>query len=442
MGHGIGTNSSSTEGSSSSTEGSRLACAALRLPARSPSALLLSALTVLAAACGGGESAEAPEQPPTGVDAVVAREDTIRVRIRSVGSLEADQRVEMSAEASGRVSEIPFTEGQRVRRGEVLLLLDRQKLRAERGAARAAVNRAEREAGNLETQVERNRGLLEAGAISRQAFDDLRTQYESAQSRLEEARAQLSLAETRLADATIRAPFAGRVGARGVDVGTYVAAGDELFVVVDNDPLEIQFTVPERYIGQLREGSPVTLAVASFPDRSFGGEVSFVSPVVDPQNRTVTLKASIPNPDEALRAGQFANVGLQLETRPNAVVVPEQAIVPSGGERFVFLVQGGSAVRRSVELGERSGGRVEVTSGVGAGDTVVVAGQQRLGPDSPVAPRMRDATILEERSGTRAGADSAGGAAGADSARRRAGPDSARGPAAAEGGASRGTGGA
>ena len=358
-----------------------------------PALLLLGSL---AAGCGGGEGAETGGASPTDVDAVVARLDTVQVRIRSVGSLEADQRVRMSAEAPGRVSEIGFTEGATVRRGEVLLRLDQRKLRAQVEANRAAVNRADREAANLERQVERNRTLLQAGAISEQAFDDLQTRYEAARSRLEEARAQLALAQSRLEDATIRAPFSGRVGAREVDIGTFVDPGDALFIVVDNDPLEIEFTVPERYIGQLEVGSPVELTVSSFPERTFDGRVSFVSPVVDPQNRTVTLKASIPNPRDELRSGQFANVTLQLETKPDAVVVPEQAIVPSGGERYVFLVERGAAVRRTVELGTRSAGRVEVRRGVRAGDTVVVAGQQRLGPGSPVSPRIRDAGSLEE----------------------------------------------
>lgn len=377
---------------------------------------LLPAVLVLAAGCGGGEAREDSGEAPAVVDAVVALEDTIRVRVRSVGSLEADQRVEMSAEAPGRVSDILFTEGAAVSRGEVLLRLDRQKLGAEVEAGRAAVARAEREAANLQRQLERNRGLLEAGAISEQAFDDLQTQAEAATSRLEEARAQLSLARSRLADATIRAPFGGRVGAREVDVGTYVAAGDPLFVLVDNDPLEIEFTVPERYLRNLDPGDPVELTVSSFPDESFRGQVTFVSPVVDPRNRTVTLKASIPNPEEELRAGQFANVTLQLETRPGAVVVPEQAVVPTGGARFVFLVREGAAVRRPVALGERSGGRVEVTGGVAPGDTVIVAGQQRIGDGSPVAPRVQAMDALELQGGAPAAGAASDGDVGAGTA--------------------------
>lgn len=348
---------------------------------------LPAVLASVAVGCGGEEADGV--RPPANVEAVVARVDTIRVRIRSVGSLEADQRVTMSAEAAGVVSDILFTEGRPVTRGQVLLRLDRRKLDAEREAARAAVARARREAENLERQVERNRELLEGGAISEQAFDDLETAWESARSRLEEAEAQLALARSRREDATVRAPFAGRVGAREVDVGTYVAPGDPLFVVVDDDPLQIEFAVPERHLSRLAEGRSVELSVSSLPERTFRGAVTYVSPFVDPQNRTVTLKAEIPNAEEELRAGQFANVTLELETRPSAVVVPEEAIVPVGGQRIVFLVREGRAVRRAVEIGERGRGVVEVAEGVAAGDTVVVAGQQRIGDGSPVSPTLR-----------------------------------------------------
>lgn len=345
--------------------------------------LLLAASAVLS--CGGESAAGGEGNGRAGVDAVVARVDTIRVEIRSVGSLEADQRVEMAAEAAGRITSIAFREGEAVRRGRVLLRVDERKLAAEVDAGEAALARTEREAKNLERQVERNRALLEAGAISPQAFDDLETAYETALSRAEEARAGLAVARARLEEAMIRAPFDGTVGAREVDVGDYVSAGDPLFVLVDDDPLEIEFRVPERYSARLERGSPVRLTLSSHPDRPFEGEVTFISPVVDVQSRTVALKAAVPNPERELRPGQFANVVLGLELRPDAVLVPEAAVVPRAGRTLVFIVRGGRAVQREVALGERAGGRVEVLAGVAGGDTVIVAGQQRIGDGSAVA---------------------------------------------------------
>lgn len=386
---------------------------------------LAAGLSLLLAACGSEGAGAGDGRPPTVVEAVVAERDTIQVSVRSVGSLEAQAQVELRAEAEGRVSRILFVEGEPVRRGQVLLLIDRARLRSETEAAAAAVERARVEAENLERQVERNRELLENGAISRQAYDDLETGFEAARARLAEARAALGVERERLGDATVRAPFDGRTGERGVDPGDFVQRGDPLVTVVADDTLEMAFSVPERYVGRLQPGSPVELRVQSYPDRTFHGSVSFVSPFVDPTNRTVRIKARVPNPAAELRSGQFANVLLGLERRPDAVVVPEAAVVPREGDTFVFLVRDGVANRQTVRLGERSPGIVEVTSGVEAGDTVVVAGQQKLQDGSPVAPEVRPLRLEVEASGaTAAGAppDTAAGAS--PEAPGGAGPDS------------------
>jgi membrane fusion protein (multidrug efflux system) len=142
--------------------------------------------------------------------------------------------------------------------------------------------------------------------------------------------------------------------------------------------------VPERYLGRLATGQAVQVEVASAPDRTYAGEVTFVSPEVDVSSRAVTMKASVPNPDAELRAGQFANAVLVLEEQPDALIVPEAAIVPRGGENLVFVVRDGTARRREVRLGEREPGRVQILEGIAAGDTVVVAGQQRLADGTPV----------------------------------------------------------
>lgn len=366
-------------------------------------------LVGVAAGCGAGAEAGGGGLPPTVVEAAVAERDTIQVSVRSVGSLEADAQVDVRAEADGRVSRILFEEGQAVRRGQVLLLLDQDRLRSEVEAADAALQRAQVEAENLRRQVERNRGLLESGAISQQAFDDLRTRFEAAEATVGEAAADLSVAREELREATVWAPFAGRVGERVVDLGDFVSRSDPLFTLVDDDSLEIAFAVPERYVGRLQLGSPVQLTVQSYPDRRFDGSVNFVSPVVDPSNRTVRLKAHVPNPDGTLRAGQFANVLLGLERRADAVVVPEAAIVPRGGQTFVFQVSEGVASLRQVDVGERSPGIVEIASGIQAGDTVVVAGQQKLRDGSPVAPDVRPLRIEIEPPGERASREETAG---------------------------------
>jgi membrane fusion protein (multidrug efflux system) len=345
--------------------------------------LLLLAAALLAAACGGAESGgrSAAGFP---VDVAVASQDTLSVEVSAVGTLQAQASAQVASEVDGTVSRIEFEEGARVPAEKLLVQLDAAKLRAALQAAEASAAQAEAQARNLERQVSRNQDLLSQGAISKQAFDDLQSAYRAAAARLDQARANAALARQQLRDASIRAPFAGRVGERTFDVGDYVRKGDPLFSVTDDDTLQVRFTVPEQYVEQLRPGSAMQVRVPSVPGRWFDGEVYFVSPTVDPDNRTVTLKAGVPNPDGRLRAGSSADVRLVLERRSDAVLVPEAAIVPREGKAFIFLVRGDKAVLAPVTVGVRTEGRVEIRAGVSGGDTVVTAGQQRLEDGAPV----------------------------------------------------------
>jgi len=349
--------------------------------------LLTLAAAGAAGACAGEAHPESDETATPGapVEIEVAVQDTIRADVRVVGTLESAARVVVRAEASGRVEEVPVEEGSVVGRGDLLVRLDTAILRAEVAAARARVTRTEAELENLERRLERNRDLLDEGAIAPQEFDDLEASTRATRAALEEARAGLALAERRLADASIEAPFSGRLGERVVDPGDYVTPGDSLFQLVDTDPLEIEFPVPERYLGRIGQGSEVEVQVQNRLDEIFEGRVSFMSPVVDPENRSVMVKARIPNPDGVLQAGQFADVRLLLELRAEATVIPEAAVVPGRTQDVVFVVRGDVVERRAVELGARSRNRVEITSGVEPGDTVVVAGQQRLQDGARVA---------------------------------------------------------
>lgn len=388
---------------------------------RAPPAPLSAAVTVVAAAlalagCGGdgsgqGSGADAGGAAEAGspVETAVARSDSLSSTVRAVGTLGADARVEVRPEVEGHVTSIEFEEGAEVREGQVLVRLDQNQLEAELRAARAAASRTRTTAANLERRLARNDSLLAAGAISQQAYDDLEAEWESAESSLQEAEANAELAEQRLEDATVRAPFDGRAGARDFHRGDYVQMGQVMFTVVDDDPLEVQFSVPERHLGRLTVGSPVRVTVRSQAENPATGRVSFVSPYVEPSSRSVQLKARIPNPASELRPGQFANVTLELDRR-EGVVVPEAAVVPGQDQNRVFVVRGGAARERAVQLGQRSRGSVEVLSGVAAGDTVVVAGQQRISDGAAVSAAA--GAPPPDESGSAAGAAGADGGSG------------------------------
>lgn len=356
-------------------------------------------LLPLAAGCAGGDEAGREGPPPaTTVDVAEARRESVSVRAASVGTLEAERRAELRAEVEGVVAAIPAAEGAAVSRGELLVRLDARELAAQAAAAEAAVERSRTEAENFRARLERNRGLLEAGAISPQALDDLESGYQAAQARTAEAEANLRLARRGLEKAVVRAPFAGRIGARSFYVGDYVREGDVLMELIDDDLLRVAFDLPEEYLGRVEMGSAVAISARSLPGREIPGRVAFVSPRVEPATRTLAIEAEIPNAERLLRPGQFVDVEIELEERPEAVVVPEEAVVPRGGENFVFVVADGKAELREVTLGERAPGRVEVVSGLAAGERVVVAGQQKIQDGSPV-----EAAAAAPRPGAAAG---------------------------------------
>lgn len=346
--------------------------------------MAVAALALLVAACGGGAERAGAGPRSFPVQVAIVKRDTLSVEIDAVGTLQAVLSAQVASQIDGSVSRIEFEEGKRVPQGKALVQLDQRKLRAALQAARAAAEQARTQAANLQRQMERNKSLLAQGAISKQAFDDLQSSYRSASAQVDQAEANAALARAQLADATIRAPFTGRVGERTIDVGDYVRKGDPLFTVTDDDTLQVRFTVPEKYADRLQVGSAMQVKVPSMPNRWFDGDVYFVSPTIDPTNRTVTLKAEIPNSHGELRAGSAADVRLVLQRRSGALVVPEAAIMPRDTLSLVFRIHGGKAVLSPVRVGVRGAGVAEILSGVSAGDTVVTAGQQRLEDGAPV----------------------------------------------------------
>jgi len=323
------------------------------------------------------------------VETTIAAADDVEIVVAAVGTLRAERAIDVGPKRPGHVTALPLVEGAPAAAGDVLARLDDQELRAEVDVARAALREAEAKALNARRQLERTETLLGEGIVARQQYDDLRAESDRAEAAVALARASLASAEARLDETVIRAPFAGIVGQRRIDAGAFVHEGEPLVSLVDLDPLELVFEVPERYLAQLRRDAPVEVRVASHSDRTFHGAVTFVAPQVDETNRTVTVKAVVPNGDRALRPGQFAQVRLGLERRTGAVVVPEEVVVARGTQRFVFVVRDGMATAREVTTGERLPGRVELSSGLTAGETVVRLGQDQLRFERPtpvVAP--------------------------------------------------------
>ncbi|VEF39813.1 efflux RND transporter periplasmic adaptor subunit [Bordetella bronchiseptica] len=289
--------------------------------------------------------------------------------IAAVGSLRSDESVVLRPEVAGRIQHIDFKEGEAVRAGQTLVRLDDSVPRAELDQARANLALAQ-------SQFRRAQDLQGRGFVSQQARDE-------AASSLKVQQAAAALAQARLDKMTIRAPFAGIVGLRDVSVGDYVNQGQDLAPLEAIDPLKVDFRVPEMYFSKVGVGQMLSVRLDALPGEQRQGVVYAVSPLVDAGGRSILLRATVANPDSVLRPGMFARVQL-LFGQEKALAVPEAALSPSGQTQYVFRVRDGVAQRVEVTVGERREGRVELLTGVGAGDEVVVAGLQRLTDGAPV----------------------------------------------------------
>lgn len=304
------------------------------------------------------------------VEAVPVRTGMVSVDVRAVGTLLANESVVVRPEIAGRITAIHFKEGQPVARGIDLVTMDASELSAQLAESIAAVRLNK-------LSFNRAKDLSQKKLISRQDYDQ-------AQANLTESEARQSLSEARLSKTVLRAPFAGIVGLRLVSPGDYVEAGKDIVNLEDIDSLKLDFRIPEVYLAKGKVGQPVEVRVDAFPDTPFGGNIYAIDPRIDETTRTLELRARIPNPDGRLRPGMFARVTLSLEQHPNALLIPEQALVPEGGERFVYRVVDGKAAMQKVQIGERRVGEVEVIEGLHPNDTVITAGQIKLHDGAPV----------------------------------------------------------
>ena len=330
------------------------------------------------AAQEGGPTAAAggpPAMPPMPVDVDTARRQSIVDAVRATGRIEAIQAIELRPDEQGRVIELMFREGQFVAAGTPLVKVDDAMLQAQ--AERAKADR------DLSVQqLERVRRLRAQNAASP-------ADLERAEAAARSTEAGLALLALQVERTTVRAPFAGAVGQRFVSVGDYVTTGTRLLTLQTVSPQRAVIEVPERYAVMLRPGQTVEFSVASQEQRTYRARVDFIDPVVQTESRTILVKASAPNPGGLLKPGMFIEARLATSTRPNAIVVPEDAVQPLRSANVVWAIVEGKASRRVVQLGVRSAGVVEILSGVQAGETVVVGGLERMGEGMPVAPRPR-----------------------------------------------------
>ena len=362
----------------------------------------------------GGGPARVPAVEVAKVESMTLVDET-----QAVGSLRSRQGVMLRPEVGGRVKQIFFNDGERVRKGQLMVQFDDQLQQAQVAQARA-------EQSIAQANHKRNQELVAQGFISQRSLDE-------SGAALEVAMAKLSLAQATLLRLQVLAPFDGIAGLKQINVGDYLKDGADMVNVEDIDAVLLDFRLPERFQTKIRAGQKAQLTIDALPGRPFTAIVQAVDPLIEANGRSVGVRGCIDNRQQQLRPGMFARVNAVFGSRENALVIPEEAIIPQGGRTFVVrVVQGDKpdariSERVAVKVGLRLPGKVEILEGLSAGDTVVTAGHQRLQKDG-TAVRVVD---MSQPGGGRPGGGAAQpGAAGAGGP----GAAGAGGPGAAAGG--------
>lgn len=369
------TASSSTDGSTASSSETGWSTTTKRVVGGIVVILVIGALALPKlwpsnAAEGNDRSAQ---QAPTRVEATVLRPGSVTERIRSTGTLLADESVELTAEASGKITAIQFEEGKRVQKGDLLVQINDAELRAER-------TRLQHQLQLAADRAERQKRLLKEGGISQE-------EYDATFNEVEVLKAELEGVQARLDKTQIRAPFSGVVGLRMVSEGAYVTPQAQITTLSRLDPLKVQFAVPEKYAPRVRAGQSISFQVRGI-EQTLSGQVYATDVAVEDETRTLQLRARTDNPDGTLRPGMFADVQITLGTIDDAITVPSFAVTPTLDGQRVFVAENGTAQQRNITLGIRTDSLVQVTDGLALGDTVITSGIQSLRAGLPVRVEM------------------------------------------------------
>jgi multidrug efflux system membrane fusion protein len=348
-------------------------------------------LALLLAGCGRGGS-ETPSGRPGATNrarsipvrtAPVATKD-VSYRVTALGSLEAEEIVQVTAEVEGAVTEVRFHEGDRVTRDTVLVEVDPERYRLERERAEANYLRAQSDQRRAQEELERRERLANAELLAMDEVDRYRAASESLEAEVAASKAARDIASQNQRRSEVRAPHSGVINTRTVETGTYVRPGTVLATIVDVSRLRLRFKISEGESLRVTEGQEVAFRVAPLGPREFVGRVYHVGEVADPSTRQVEVLAWVQNTGE-LKPGFFAELAFNAGTRANAVVVPEAAIKASESGFVAFIVVEGKAVMRPIEIGLKTEeGLVEILSGLIGTETVVIEGSDLLADGVPV----------------------------------------------------------
>lgn len=326
--------------------------------------LVITGLTLLVGCgkppSGGGGPPEGDF--PTDVVGAPVTVEPLKQSVRLVGSFQAPEELLVVAKVDGGVMSLPVEEGTFVKKGELLATIDDRKIKARLGDARARRTLAE-------ATWTRAEGLRKTNSISAQEYDQARAE-------LDQSTATIALLQAEYDDTKVKAMMDGVITEHIVSVGQVVPVGQELMSLVQLDPLEISFEVPERYLAVVEQGLNVNIQTDAYGEEVFSGQLIYLAPRLRTTTRTLPVKAAVPNPEGKLRPGMFGNVELVLREIPEAMFVPESAVMQQGAQNMV-VVRNPESYRsefRPVQVGVRQGGRMQILSGIAPGELVVAEG--------------------------------------------------------------------
>ena len=312
-------------------------------------------------------------RPPGPVIISEAKRDLFVDRVEALGTLRANEFVELTATITDTVTKIHFDDNQRVDQGDILVEMTNAEENAMLEEMMSTLAEAEKQLNRIEP-------LARQGAATKDLLDQRRRDYETAKARLKQV-------ESRLADRLILAPFAGFVGLRNISVGALVEPGDIITTLDDVSVLKLDFSVPAIHLDTLRPGVTIEARAPAFGDRVFAGEIASLNSRIDENTRSILARAILPNPDGVLVPGMLMSIEM-LKNPREVIVIPEEALIPEGMSNFVLVVDRENdpviTRKREVEIGMRRPGEVEIRSGLSAGEFVVIHGAIRTRPGAPV----------------------------------------------------------
>lgn len=335
---------------------------------------ILPLLALLLTSCGGSE--ERRERPAPLVTTSTVSAQPFADRYIAVGNAFANEQVSVRAPVTERITQLAFTDGSFVRRGQTLAVLAQ-------GQETASLASAQARAREAEQQLARVAELHRRGFATNASLD---SQTAAAAA----ARAQVNEAGASVGDRVVRAPFSGYASLRRISVGAVVSAGDEIATISDIGSIKLDFTIPETMLSRVATGQAITAKAAAYPDAMFSGTISAIDPVVNAQTRTATLRATLPNRNAMLKPGMLMSVTIESNARTSPAV-PELSLVREGSASFVYAVdKDGKAKRMPVTTGARQGQMVEILSGLNAGDMIVTEGVVKLSDGIKVRLKKAD----------------------------------------------------